>query len=793
MDRITFDNNSPKAFILAANTLPDTDGGQDQVWSLVFNHADSHPFHLYTTYGLKTRQVQFFPLLLRDNQSLLVDKNFLKRPVVTHYAPSTLKISFQLTSNLWVEFSALLPEPSALMGKITFKNCGETSLEFKLALVFQLLPLGKGQRSHPGKFGAHHIISAQAGGLTQVLFMSGGPTGGIAPLPALSLPVHLKPGESRGPSWALTARHTLEESFETARRLIARPWEQLQQTRLMDHARQTLQLKTGHPDWDATFYLAQTIPQTHFIHHNSEDPTPAVVRTRLPDQPPITIKTIEDQDDLTTLELSHLAQALLPQQPDLMASLVMKTLNRLREDGELLSKRNISPFIQPYREPPMLAGLCLEIFEITHDDAFLKSVFPLLCKATHPWLFTDSEARIPKPFTWQNLDQCQLHLGLYPFDIWKETGRGLSLEFTESPAVLAMLLREVRSLKKIAERLEDLVSLQRYGKLERTLQEELIGFWNEKEKAFQYRDVQSKGMPEGELLINDHFDKTYTLNRQFKAPQRLICHLTASDERTRLCQVTFSGLDESGQEVVEVFKPSDIRWVIGRSHLTTKSLFLKIKSLNIEGLGSKDQVRLETTGIVHHDITCLAPLWSGGLAGNQLVTLINHLKDGQAPEFSIGIPEVLPRLSDPPKGLENAVSVLWNTLIIQGLARQGRTKFAMEIFSQLMAGIIKGLRDYGGFYSFFRVEDGQPLGKPNVIAGIAPLRLFLEITGIRILSPTRLALWGENPFPWPVEVNWQGLSIYRNKDLTNITFPNGSTNTYESAEPVLITQEQGLT
>jgi hypothetical protein len=791
MDSIALGKHSPKAFILAANTLSGSDAAQDQVWSLAFNPSGPHPFHLHTTFGLQARLAQVFPNILSENTSLLTEENYRRPPKVSHYSPGFIKLIFQLKTGLEFTFSALTPEPSILLGTISLENRGENSLGLILAILFHLLPLEEGLRSHPEKMGVHHILSAQVNDLSPVLFMSSGPTSGNTPLPALSLPIDLKPGELRSTNWALAARRTQEESFEIARRLTALPWDQFQQSRLMDQARQTLQVKTGNSSWDAAFSLAQIIPYTHFIHHNPDDPTPAVVRTRLPDQPAITAQTLESQDDVTTLELNHLAQTLLPQRPDLLASLVLKTLNRLREDGKLMSKRNTSPFVKPFQEPPVLAALCLEIFEITCDQSFLKKVFPLLCKAAHSWLFTDSQPKQPKPFTWQNLDQCQLHSGHHPFDIWEETGRGLGLQFAESPAVLAMLLREVRSLKKMAELLEDLDSSQQYGRLERTLHEELDGFWNDQKGAFQYRDVQSKRSPEGEMLINDHFHKAYVLNRQFNTPQRLICHLETCDERTRACQVSFKGLDEDGRNVAEVFKPYEILWVAGRSHLTTKSLFHEITSITVKGLKPEDQIRLETADLAFHDITCMAPLWSGRLPKNRLQTLIKQVSNGQRSSLTRGIPEVDPHLSDPPKGLEIAVNVLWNTLIIQGLVKQGLTEAASEIFSSLMASITHGLGDYDGFYPYFRLEDGRPLGKPNVIMGLAPLRLCLEIAGIRILTPNRVALWGRNPFPWPIEVNWQGLSVYRAEKGGRITFPNGSTSTYEGIEPVLISQDQG--
>jgi hypothetical protein len=514
-----------------------------------------------------------------------------------------------------------------------------------------------------------------------------------------------------------------------------------------------------------------------------------VIRTRLPDQPALNHQTAKGQDDLTTFELTHLAQVLLPQRPALMVSLVMKFLNRIQEDGQLFTRRNASPFIQPEQEPPLLASLCLEIFEINRDDSFLKTVFPLLCRVTDAWLLMGDDK--DKAFTWQSLDQCQLYSGLYPFDMWGATGGGLDIQTAESPALLAMLLREVRSLYKIAEILKDLVSLKRYGKLERELRKNLESFWNEPQGAYQYRDAQSRETAEGKLLLSSGYQEMFSLNHKFDTPQRLVCHLNACDDRTRVCRLTLTGFDEDGQEQFEVFKPGEIRWIAGRSHLTSRNLYSELKSISIKGLASEDEISLETTNLTRTDITCLAPIWSGDLPNDRLNILLSGSLDWKHPKLSRGIPEVYRLTEKLPEGLQNAVNVLWNTLIIQGIARKGCRETAAGLFCNLMASIIKGLREYEGFFPYFQVEDGRPLGKANTISGLAPLRLFLEIAGIRILTPNRIALWGHNPFPWPLEVTWQGLSLTKEEDHTRLTFPDGATCSHTGTTPVLITPESG--
>jgi hypothetical protein len=57
---------------------------------------------------------------------------------------------------------------------------------------------------------------------------------------------------------------------------------------------------------------------------------------------------------------------------------------------------------------------------------------------------------------------------------------------------------------------------------------------------------------------------------------------------------------------------------------------------------------------------------------------------------------------------------------------------------------------------------------------------------VRLISPRRVALAGNNPFPWPVTVKYRGLTILRQKDKTIVIFPDNQTVTVTDPEPRLV-------
>jgi hypothetical protein len=64
--------------------------------------------------------------------------------------------------------------------------------------------------------------------------------------------------------------------------------------------------------------------------------------------------------------------------------------------------------------------------------------------------------------------------------------------------------------------------------------------------------------------------------------------------------------------------------------------------------------------------------------------------------------------------------------------------------------------------------------------------LFLHILGVEILSPTKVKLEGENPFPWDVTVGYKGLKVIRGLKETRVIFANGKSVTVSDTSPCIV-------
>jgi hypothetical protein len=95
-----------------------------------------------------------------------------------------------------------------------------------------------------------------------------------------------------------------------------------------------------------------------------------------------------------------------------------------------------------------------------------------------------------------------------------------------------------------------------------------------------------------------------------------------------------------------------------------------------------------------------------------------------------------------------------------------------------------------GFRRYYHAETGQGFGDRNALSGLAPLGLFMETLGVRLISPQKVVLQGFNPFPWPITVKYRGITILRQKESSTVIFPDGQTVEVEDPAPRVVSLER---
>jgi hypothetical protein len=790
MVSLPFNKTSPKAYTLAADgqfstfKLPD-----DQVWTITLDQANKHIFHFETTYGLRARSMRLIPHFIDQKQPITNASEFLQPPTITHYTPSTLQIQFILTSGIGIKFDCFMPEPQVLLGAVEIENHSDQETDLTFGLSGILVPMNGGKSIRPEKQGNNHILAGQTGNLYPVLFMTGGPDATGDPYPTLSRALQFSPHETHHLYWALVSKESSKVSYKAARKEATTAWPLEAQQQVMQYAGQTIDIKTGNPDWDSAFYLAQVNAMSHQVASQAETSDPFMIKCRHPDFRFDEMQSPRDKDFLTNLEIAQLSQILLPTRPDILMRLIDKALERLDDAGQRPSLSESEVDGCQIQACPILSKLCLAIFEITGNESFLGRIFPALTR----FLFTclppqleDIENHFP---LWESPEQLQLDTGLFSFDPWCEHGRGLDIQSVASPALGAMLYQEINALIKIAQILGDGADLHHFIYLEKKLRKIIQNFWQEDHPCFTYLDRLSHQYTLGEWIQRGNIEDTIEIIKDFDQPQRLHLQLIAQDESTRACTIHLQGKNFEGDLFIEKIRVPNLRWVMGKANITTQHLYKALETIAFEGFSPKDTFLVETIDLSQCDITCLLPIGLSCVNKKQCTALIKSLLDENKIPIEYGLPETWQCKWELPQDLPIRVNVMWNSFIIEGLTRAGFLLEAMQLFTNLMSTVVQGLKNYDGFYPLYEADSGLPVGDCNTISALPPMHTFLQIAGIRLFTPNSVAVWGVNPFPWPISIRWQGLSLRKAGSNTQVIFPNGARYEGESKDPILLSSD----
>jgi len=125
-------------------------------------------------------------------------------------------------------------------------------------------------------------------------------------------------------------------------------------------------------------------------------------------------------------------------------------------------------------------------------------------------------------------------------------------------------------------------------------------------------------------------------------------------------------------------------------------------------------------------------------------------------------------------------------MIAEGVLGYGGRREAADLTTRLMKAVILNLKSSHSFYQNYHAERGIGIGERNTAHGLAPVGLFLDVLGVRNISSRSVHLDGRNPFPWPVTINYKGVTVLCGLDRTVITFPNGKNIIVEDPAPCIV-------
>ncbi|HNT23126.1 MAG TPA: hypothetical protein PKM21_02085 [Anaerolineales bacterium] len=785
--------NDPLSMVLAADArFGPTDYCNDQIWELKLGGGEPPALAVQTTFGLRARSLRIFPRF-SEADTTLSDPDQFARPISVHSLyPNYARLSYAPFSDIDVENEFWVPNLPAIAGRMRLTNHSATPRSIGLEYTALLMPASNaGQRMSPAEIELTPVLTGKTGSLAPLFYVSEGAQPSSGPYTGLTISLDLQPGESRQVSWALSAGEDSQEqntaAFERGRSLAMRNWDALRARIELSNA-SMLEIHTGDPGWDTAFFLAQKVALGLFLHPLRGLDRPSFVSNRLPDQGYSMRGDGSDYNHLwngqTPLEAHYLASLVLPSAPQLVQGILFNFLEQQAEDGTVDWKPGLGGQRGQLNAPPLLASLAWQIYLATGERAFLEQTFAGLLRFLQSWFrpeFDRDGDGIPE---WSHA--MQTGFDDHPlFAHWHEWSQGLDITTVESPDLCAYLYRECEALIDIARLLGQEQHVDDLQAKAAALQSAVDAAWNEKSACYQYWDRDAHVSTNRQELGTRQGPGEIRIAEEFSQPVRLLFKIRLSGEGQRAVQVFIHGSGSSGGHRIERLAAERMRrWPASDDTsigcLTSERTYTSIEHIGLEGIQPEDQVFVYTAEHSLPDHTVLLPLWAGIPDAERARTLIKQTITS-AKHFwgTYGLRSCFDPASKDKKNPSPAAEACsgiylpWNALVGAGLVRYGQRAKAAELLTRIMKAITQTLKRDQAFRRYYDDKTGYGQGEVNAAAGLAPLGLFLDVLGVRIISPHCVTISGSNPFPWPVTVKYRGLTVLRQKKKTMIIFPDG--------------------
>lgn len=790
--------DGPIALRLACDArFSDIDIADDHIWELKIESEEPPSLSLNTTYGLRARAMRIFPGFGLGDRFISDPARFHTTLVVRSILPDYVRLDFSPFNHVGVIAEYWVPGSHVVMGRFTISNRRAESQDIHLRLYGLLHPGEDPQALGESIFQGVSVLSGQTAGLHPVIFLSGGARVEPAPYPTLGVHGRLLPGEVGTWVWAQAAEGTTNQSFIEARERTQCDWDK-ERARVELENSGLVEIESGEPDWDTAFWLTQKEILGNLVGPVKFQPGSVLVKRRGVDDG---FSPSEDGDGFSpqgsgyTAEDAFLAiSQILPAAPSLSRGLIGNFLKTQDTEGEIEWLPNISRKRSGLHSIPLLATLAWRVYQHTEDAGWLRQIFTPLRRFVEAW-FDQRHDRDQDG--WPEWDYTA-HSGFddWPaFARWHRWSQGLDISMAETVDLASYLYREIQSLNHIAREIGRERALESIEPRLAILKDAVESTWSVQRNIYRQRDRDLDISLTGKRLGKGRGDYSFEVKRSFDPPVRVLVRIHGSERDARKLKILIHSRGRRGRSRVERITYRKFQWFWKTGVFTSEKLNTTIERVEVQGLGKEISSEIWLPDTTRIDQSLLLPLWAGIPDPARADKLISKtLTDPDQFWRPYGIPVCSAK--DPSYAPDNqdgagAVWMFWNLLLGEGLVSYGFHEEAAELVTRLMRNVVGALKEDKAFRARYNPDQEGGVGGRGHIEGVAPLSLFLQTLGVRLITPRKVWIRPGNPYPWPVTLRWRGLIVQCEQGETRVTFPDGQEVVLQDAEAQIVEQVLG--
>ena len=783
------DYRTPIFFTLAADArFGEVDYVNDQIWEFSFGGGEPRALSIQTTFGLRAKSMRIFPRFTQGNMQLIDPHEFHVQPKIIQFFPNFLFLSFSPFPKIDAVVKFLVPDSSSIVAQFSISNNSDTQKELIVEWLTQLSP-NDGQPMAPTTLQASPILAGKTGPLSPVFFLTGGPQPGRGSYPSLELHYQLPVRNQIQNIWAHAALESKDLSFEKVRNLATINWNAEFSRHQLRNSGQ-LEIYTGDQSWDLVFALSLKQGNSLLINATNNLSNSSFVLNRRPDQGYSMSGDGSDYNHLwngqSPLETHYLCQFLLPSSVNITKGLLGNFLENQLENGFIDWKPGLGGQRSNILATPILSTIAWEIYNYLEDPNFLSVAFPKLLQFNEYWLSSENDKDDDGIPEWSHLVQTGIEE--HPiYSHWQNESLGVDIKTAEGPDLCSFLYKEYSILLRIAQILKEDKFIPSIEENIEKLQNAIHSFWHPKFINYVSWDRDTHAQSAPDLLLKTAGPGVITLNQKLYNPSRFFIRITTSDETKISPDLYIHGTGFSGNERVEHITSNEFKWNLGRGQYTGSLIYTSVERVEFKNLGLGDEIELFSTGYECNSQGGLLPLWANAIDETYASTLIkNSIIDENLFWKPYGIPLCVKSGNFDSETICTNVHLPLNAMIGEGLLNYDKRETAALLLIKLMNAITQTLNNDHSFRSFYNSETGLGSGERNTINSLAPLRLFLETVGIKILSQEKVITTGYNPFDWPVKIKYKGITVTRQGDKSHISFPDGQSVDVDGTETQII-------
>ena len=503
----------------------------DQVWRLQLGAPNEPALALETRYGGRVGLARLVPIWTVSQRQVYEAQGYHAPPVLKHLAPNYLRLQAGLTFAVRVTMEFWVMDSQAAGGRFTLHNTSEQPQVVRLDMIAQALRENAQIRMSllTLQDGSAALQIGHLPNLQPVMLLDGTNENNAA-RPRLGRTVDLAPGATVPIRWVIAGKQNREESLLHAHHCLRQTDWDAALNRIQARAAALPQVETGRAAWDAALAWSQQAVLQSFLTPTGHLPHPSFVRSRKPGQGFPAAGTHAGGFNASwggqsVPDALLIAPTVALAAPELAHGIIRNYLAVQREDGWIDAKPGIDGQRANVLAPPLLATLTYTVYHYTRDRDLLAVSLEKLVAFFYRWFHSDTDADQDGLPEWQHAGQGAFGSGP-TFAQQSRWAQGIDISTVESPDLAAYLIREARSLIRIASILNRSDIASEISPKLAALKEHLDALWDAERGAFRYRDRDTHGSPSGEVIYAAKGDQPLAERTPMPSPSRLILRAT---------------------------------------------------------------------------------------------------------------------------------------------------------------------------------------------------------------------------------------------------------------------------